>query len=101
MQHRLLFIEQNSIDTRVIQVPRANLNRRQAGALIEGTLPDAGDAVRDRDARQAGAVFEGPLPEAGDRIALNGGGDHQFARGVSLTQGDGDFPVSRGPRQVI
>ena len=53
MQHRLFFIEQNSIDTRIIQVPRANLNHRQAGAAIEGGIPDAGDTIRNRDARQS------------------------------------------------
>ncbi len=38
----------------------------------EGLIPDAGDAIRDRDARQAGAAYEGALPDAGDRIAFNG-----------------------------
>ena len=36
--------------------------------MSEGSLPDAGDAIRNRDARQAGAVFEGRLPDAGDAI---------------------------------
>ncbi len=31
---------------------------RQAGAAVEGTLPDAGDAITNRDARQAGARLE-------------------------------------------
>ncbi len=35
---------------------------------IEGLIPDAGDAIRDRDARQAGAVVEGSSPDAGDAI---------------------------------
>ena len=34
----------------------------QAGAAREGTSPDAGDAIRNRDARQAGAVVEGTSP---------------------------------------
>ena len=41
---------------------------RQAGAVAEGALPDAGDAIRDRDARQAGAVGEGIIPDAGNAI---------------------------------
>ncbi len=40
----------------------------QAGAVEEGLIPDAGDAVRDRDARQAGAAPEGPFPDAGDAV---------------------------------
>ena len=66
-QQRLLFIKQNPIDIRVIHVSRANLNRRQAGAFVEGS-PDAGNAVRDRDARQAAAALEGPIPDAGNAI---------------------------------
>ncbi len=65
-QHRLLCIEQNPIDLRVIHVPRANLNRRQGAAPSEGTFPDAGDVVTNRDARQAGAIKEGATPDAGD-----------------------------------
>ena len=41
---------------------------RQAGALVEGAIPDAGDAIRNRDARQVGAAFEGVIPDAGDAI---------------------------------
>ena len=79
-QHRLLCIEQNPIDIRVIHIPRANLNRspgwcsqrRQSSPMLvtpsgivmlvrlaafpEGVIPDAGNAVRDRDARQAVAA---------------------------------------------
>ena len=33
---------------------------------MEGRVPDAGDAVRDRDAGQAAAVIEGRVPDAGD-----------------------------------
>ena len=72
MQCSLLFIEKNSIDTRVIQVPHANLNHRQAGAFKEGVIPDAGDAITNRDARQAGAAVEGILTDAGDGITFNG-----------------------------
>ena len=85
MQHRLLCIEQNPIDLRVIHVPRTNLNRRQVGAESEGRNPDAGDAVTNRDARQAAAATEGRLPDAGDTI---GDGD---ARQVGAAI-EGPFP---------
>ena len=49
-----------------------NRDARQAGAGMEGSIPDAGDAIRNRDARQAAAVTEGDVPDAGDRIAFNG-----------------------------
>ena len=70
MQRSLLLpvIEQNSIDTRVILVPRANLKRRQAGATTEGSNIDAGDAITNRDARQAGAVVESTLADTGDAV---------------------------------
>ena len=35
---------------------------RQAGAAVEGTLPDAGDAITNRDARQAGAAKKASPP---------------------------------------
>ena len=46
-------------------------DKKASGALIipatiEGTLPDAGDALRDRDAGQAAAACEGSTPDAGD-----------------------------------
>ena len=34
----------------------------EAGASREGLLPDAGDAITNRDARQAGAFAEGVIP---------------------------------------
>jgi hypothetical protein len=77
-QHRLLCIEQNPIDIRVIHVPRANLNRRQAAAGREGCKPDAAD-----------------------KIASNGFRNHQFTRSCSITFGDGDIAVCRGVKQVI
>ena len=71
MQHRLLCIEQNPIDLRVIHVPRANLNCRQAAAAIEGPCPDAGNAVTNRDARQVAAFIEGQTPDAGDSLTFD------------------------------
>ena len=35
---------------------------------MEGPLPDAGDAIRNRDAREAGAVIEGKVTDTGDTI---------------------------------
>jgi len=42
----------------------------QAAAVrpLKAVAPDAGDAIRNRDARQAGAVIEGIIPDAGDAI---------------------------------
>ena len=46
---------------------------------MEGTIPDTGNAVRDRNARQVVAVTEGPRPDAGDAVrdrdALQAGAD--------------------------
>ena len=44
-----------------------NRDARQA-AQPEKASPDAGDAITNRDARQAAAVTEGTLPDAGDAI---------------------------------
>ena len=68
MQHRLLFIKQNPIYIRVIQIFRANLNYRQTAAAREGVVPDAGNAVANRDAPQVGAEGEGLSPNADDTI---------------------------------
>ena len=35
---------------------------------MEGVIPDAGDAIRNRDARQFSALFKGKPPDAGDAI---------------------------------
>ena len=37
----------------------------QLPAALEGPIPDAGDAVTNRDVRQAGAASESALPNAG------------------------------------
>ena len=106
MQRSLFFIKQNSIKACIIDVSRANRNRRQAGAALEGQNSDPGDAIRNRDARQAGAASEEirpirPIrPDAGDRITINGVRNHQFTSGFSIAIGNGDFAVSCGPRQV-
>ena len=58
--------------TRFRSIPKRSIPKKchsgQAFALLEGTPPDAGDAIRDRDARQAGAPREGTLPDAGDTV---------------------------------
>ena len=43
-----------------------NRDGRQAAAVGEGIISDAGDTVRNRDARQAVAVVECRVPNAGD-----------------------------------
>ena len=86
MQERHFRIEQNPIDLRVIRVPCANLNHRQGRATDEGSIANAGDAIRNGYADQARAATEGIKPEAGDAIrnrdacqagaALEGGESH-------------------------
>ena len=49
----------------------------QAAAVIEGRVPDAGDAVRDRDAGQLAAVVEGIIPDGSDRLARDRVGNNQ------------------------
>ena len=82
----------------------------QAGAVVEGAVPDAGDAIRNRDARQAATVKEGAMPnsgkltvfpdpyirqagaaregvfsDTGDRLALNSLRNNELPRGPFLT----------------
>ncbi len=38
---------------------------------MKGVIPDAGDAIRNRDARQAGALFKGGSSDAGDQFTFN------------------------------
>ena len=44
------------------------VDARQASAVIECVIPDAGDAVGNGDARQASAVIECAIPDAGDAV---------------------------------
>ncbi len=46
----------------MLVTPFRNRDARQAGAVMEGLLPDAGDAIRNRDARQAGALLKASSP---------------------------------------
>ena len=52
-----------------IGIPKSILsNLKQAVADSKGSSPDAGDAVRDRDARQAFAAIEGTRPDTGNAV---------------------------------
>ena len=59
-------------------------------AGLEGTIPDAGNAVRDRDARQAAAVSEGIRPNAGDRFSFDSRRDSERTRYLFITVSDSD-----------
>ena len=52
----------------------------QAGAARERIVPDAGDAVGDRDAGQAGAAIERIVPDAGDAVGDRDAGQAGAAR---------------------
>ena len=87
----LIFIEKNSILSRIILIVLSKPNRSKPGAMTEGIYPDACDTVRDRntcqtgaivkgiisnvghtfrycDTAQTGAFFEGRFPDAGDAV---------------------------------
>ena len=68
MQRSLFFIKQNSIKACIIDVSRANRNRRQASAAREGEISDAGDAIRDGDVRQVATAREGAFLDASNAI---------------------------------
>ena len=59
IKRRLVFTEQNSIEASYIWVSRTYFNCRQAGAVPEGIIPEAGDAVRDCNTCQAAAFIKG------------------------------------------
>ena len=50
----------------------SNRNTGQAVARFEGRFADSGNAVRDRDTRQADAAFEGVLSNSSDRFSFDG-----------------------------
>src|SRR5262249_52559369 len=64
----LALVEQDPINTAIEGVERLHRYRAQAGAARERRLPDAGDAVGDRDAGQAGAARERIALDAGDAV---------------------------------
>ena len=88
VQRSLFFIKQNAIISSIIPVVRANLNRCQASAKVEGGADNAGDAIRNRDTRQAGAVAEGLLPNAGDAAA-----DCDAREACAVTEGGKPYAV--------
>ena len=57
--------------------------REAVAQFFEGMAPpispDAGHAIRNRDARQASAFIEGRSSDAGDRLPFNGRRNHQRA----------------------
>ena len=65
---------------------------RQAGAPIKRIVSDAADAAGNRDACQAGAVGERTIPDCGDGQAVDGVGDGRRNAGPHVT-GDGDGAV--------
>ena len=88
----LALVEQDPINTAIEGVERLHRYRAQAGAASERIVPDAGDAVGDRDAGQAGAASERIVPDAGDREAINRAGDGHRTAGT-VVSGDGDGAV--------
>ena len=65
-----------------------NRDGRQAGAEPEGPFPNAGDAVWNCDTRQAGAGEEGPIPDAGDAIRDRDARQAAVTEGVTPDAGD-------------
>ena len=62
----------------------------QAGAAIERPVPDAGDAVGDRDAGQAGAARERIVPDAGDAVGDRDAGQAGAVRERTVNRDAGD-----------
>ena len=54
--------------TCVIWIVLINSDARQAAAIVERILTDAGHAVRYRDARQAAAIRERRITDAGHAV---------------------------------
>ena len=48
-----------------------NRDACQEAAVAEGRRPDGGNAIRDRNSGQAAATPEGITPDAGDRFSFN------------------------------
>ena len=65
-----------------------NRDARQAATYGERPKSDAGNAIRNRDTRQVGASKEGAPPDAGDRFVLDSHRYNQRARYVSVTASD-------------
>ncbi|MDB0056730.1 DEAD/DEAH box helicase [Akkermansiaceae bacterium] len=76
-----------------------NRNVGQVVASNEGVTPNADDTVRDRDARQTVAAIEGINPDAGDAIR-----DCDACQAATLTEGAlpnaGDAITNRDARQA-
>ena len=110
-------IEKNPIDLLVIYVPRANLNRPQGHAITKGSIPNAGNAIwnrdicqaatikeavianainaiRNRDASQAGAITEGSFHNTGDTIRDDETGS---SLGCSIGMQQTHFRIEQNP----
>jgi len=70
----------------------------QAGAVLEGRLPDTGDTITNRDVCQAGAI-EGGIPYTGDAIR-NRDARQAGAVGEGFPSNAGDAVWDRDARQV-
>ena len=72
-QLSFVFVEQNTILRRICGITFVYLDARQTTAVIEDSIPNAGDAAGDRHARHTTAVIEGSFlnacDAAGDRNA--------------------------------
>ena len=71
---------------------------RQTGAVLEGRLPDTGDAITNRDVCQAGAI-EGGIPYTGDTIR-NCDARQAGAVGEGFPSNTGDAVWDRDARQA-
>ena len=67
----------------------------EVAAATGDSPPDAGNAIRSRDALQAAGETEGELADAGDRITLNCVGNDQLACSSLIT------PISGGGLGVL
>jgi len=76
----LALVEQDPINTAIEGVERLHRYRAQADAPQERIIPDAGDAVADRNAGQAGAATERTAPDAGDAVGDRDAGQAGAAR---------------------
>ena len=67
-EHGLALVEQDSSHAAINRIGCIHRDCLQADAFIERPIPDAGNAVGDRDVGQAGAAIERPVPNADDAV---------------------------------
>mgnify|MGYP003326559828 CR=1 FL=1 len=73
-------------------------NTSQAAAIIEGTITDAGDAVRYRDTGQAGEIREDRRPDVGNAVALSNAGNRSLRGGITLNE---VYQMPPNDRQIV